>query len=109
MKTTLRIFGIFVATLLFLCIELGNKPIFSHIYKAISPATRSAQNLAESLFGSSIDKTQHFSKKLFENSAPKVKDSVRSKMSGIKNHNGKPQEDISVDDKRQLDELIKSN
>lgn len=109
MKTALRIFGIFVVTLLFLSIELGNRPIFGHIYNFISPTTKSAQRLTESLFDSSVNKTQHFSKKLFDNSAPKVRDSVRSKMSGIKNHQGKPQDDISVQDKRELDELIKSN
>ena len=109
MKTALRVFGIFVATLLFLSIEIGDKPIFGHIYKLISPATRGAQKLAESLFDSSVDKTQHYSKKLFDNSAPKVKDSIRSKMSGIKNHQGRPLEEISVEDKKELDNLIKEN
>jgi hypothetical protein len=84
MKTALRIFGIFVATLLFLSIEIGDKPIFGHIYKLISPATKGAQKVAENFFNSSADQTQHYSKKLFENSAPKMGDSVRSKMSGIK-------------------------
>jgi hypothetical protein len=108
MKTALRVFGIFVATLLFLSIEIGNKPIFGHLYKMISPATKGAQKLAESLFDSSVDKTQHYSKKLFDNSAPKVKDSIRSKMSGIKNQ-GRPLEEVSVEDKRLLDALIKEN
>jgi len=108
MKTALRVFGIFVATLLFLSIEIGNKPIFGHLYKMISPVTKGGQKLAESLFDSSVDKTQHYSKKLFDNSAPKVKDSIRSKMSGIKNQ-GRPLEEVSVEDKRQLDALIKEN
>jgi hypothetical protein len=109
MKTALRIFGIFVATLLFLSIEIGDKPIFGHIYKLISPATKGAQKVAESFFDSSVDQTQHYSRKLFENSAPKMGDSVRSKMSGIKNHRGHPQEDLTTEDKKELDALIKSN
>jgi hypothetical protein len=108
MKTIIKVFGIFVVTLLFLSIEIGSKPMFGHIYKLISPATKGTQKIAEGLLGSSVDKTQHFSKKLFENSAPKVRDSVKSRMSGIKN-SGKPLEEISVKDKKKLDELIKSN
>jgi hypothetical protein len=109
MKTALRIFGIFVATLLFLSIEIGDKPIFGHIYKLISPATRDAQKLAESFFDSSVDQTNNYSKKLFENSSPRLRDSVKSKMSSIKNHQGRPQEDLTVQDKNELDALIKSN
>ena len=106
MKTALRVFGIFIATVLFVSIEIGNKPIFGHIYNLISPATKGAQRLAESFFDSSVDKTQDFSKQLFENSVPKVKDSVRSKMSAVKNQ---PQETITAKEKEQLDELIKSH
>jgi hypothetical protein len=106
MKTTLRVFGIFVATILFLSIEIGREPIFGHIYNVISPATKGAQKVAENFFGSSVDKTQDFSKKLFENSVPKVKDSVKSKMSAIKNQ---PLEDITTEEKQELDELIKSH
>jgi hypothetical protein len=106
MKTALRIFGIFIATVLFLSIEINQKPIFGHIYKIISPMTRGAQEIAEGFFDSSLDKTQHYSKKLFDNSVPKVKDSVKSKMSGIKNQ---PLEQITEKEKKQLDELIKSH
>lgn len=107
MKTALRIFGIFIATVLFLSIEINQKPIFGHIYKLISPMTRGAQEIAENFFDSSINKTQHYSKKLFDNSVPKVKDSVKSKMSAIKNQ--APQEQITAKEKQQLDELIKSH
>ena len=107
MKTALRILGIFIATLLFLSIEINQKPIFGYIYKIISPATKGAQEIAEGFFDSSVDKTQHYSKKLFENSVPKVRDSLKSKMSGIKN--AAPQEQITAKEKQQLDELIKSH
>jgi hypothetical protein len=106
MKTAIRIFGIFIATILFLSIEIGGKPIFGHIYKVISPMTKSAQKVTEGFFDSSVDQTQDFSKKLFENSVPKVKDSVRSKMSGFQNQ---PLEDITGKEKQELDALIKSH
>lgn len=108
MKIVLGVFGIFIATILFLSIELKGKPIFGHIYNGISPATRAAQKGIENFFGSSMDKTQHYSKKLFDNSNPKLRDSVKSQMSGVKKGKGSPQEHITVEEKEQLDELIKS-
>jgi hypothetical protein len=109
MRTVIGVFAIFTATIFFLSIEIGKKPIFSHIYNVISPATKGAQNLAESLFGNSVDKTQKFSKDLFDNSTPRMKDSVKSKMSSLKNHKGLPQEQIPERDRKKLDELIKSH
>lgn len=106
MKTTLRFFGIFFATIFFLSIEINNNHIFGHIYGLVSPATKAAQKLAESFFDSSVEETQDFSKKLFDNSIPKLKDSVKSKMSAIQNQ---PQEKITAKEKQQLDELIKSH
>jgi hypothetical protein len=106
MKSALKAFGVFIATILFLSIEINHRPIFGHIYQMTSPATKGAQEVARNLFDSSVDKTQHFSKKLFENSVPKIKDSVRSKMSGIKN---RPLEKITVEEKEELDELIRSH
>ena len=109
MKTILGIFGIFLATVLFLSIEIGNRPIFGHIYKVISPATKYTQKGVENLFGAGVDSTQRYSKKLFENSVPKVGDSVRSKMSATKKKNAAaPLDDISKEDKQELDALIKS-
>ncbi len=75
----------------------------------ISPATRQAQSLAQSLFGNSVNQTKNYSRRLFDNSVPKMKDSVKSKMSGIKNSNNAPQEDITAKEKKQLDDLIKSH
>jgi len=108
MKTILGLFGIFAGTIFFLAIEINHKPIFGHIYKLISPMTKATQQMAESFFDNSVDKTQHYSKKLFENSVPKIKDSVRSKMSSIKQTKNHPQEAVTVKEKQELDELIKS-
>lgn len=109
MKTIFGVFAIFTATILFLSIEIGRKTIFGHIYNVISPTTKSAQNMAESLFGNSVDKTQKFSKDLFDNSTPRIKDSIKSKMSSLKSHKDLPQEEIPDRDKQKLDELIKSH
>lgn len=109
MKKALQIFGIFVATILFLSIEIKDRPIFSHIYKAISPATKAAQNATENFFNSSVDNTQKYSHKLFDNSVPKLKDSVRSKASAIEKKGLAPAERITTEEKEELDDLIKSH
>lgn len=109
MKTTIQFFSIFIATTLFLSIELNDRTIFNHIYQVISPATQSAQSAVENFFDSSLNSTQHYSKKLFDNSVPKFKDSVKSKMSGIKKIKNTPQEEIPSEDRQELDELIKSH
>ncbi len=109
MKKCLQFFGIFVATVLFLSIEIGNKPIFSHIYKAISPATKAAQNATENFFNNSVDSTQKYSHKLFDNSVPRVKDSVKSKASSLKREVAEPAEKITREEKEELDDLIKSH
>lgn len=109
MKVALSIFGIFIATVLFLSIEIKDKPIFGHIYQFISPATKGAQDATENFFNRSVNKTQVYSKKLFDNSEPRVKDAVKSKMSSVKKKSAEPLEDLTERDKEQLDELIKSH
>lgn len=109
MKIVLGCFGIFLATVIFLSIEVNDRPIFGHIYKVISPATKSAQNATEDFFGSSVKTTKTYSKKLFDNSTPKLRDSVKSKMSGLGKKNAEPAETITVEEKQELDELIKSH
>ena len=108
MKIVLGCFGIFIATVLFLSIEVNNRPIFGHIYKVISPATIAAQEATEDFFGSSVKTTKTYSKKLFDNSTPKLRDSVKSKMSGIGKKTTEPLEKITIEEKQELDELIKS-
>lgn len=109
MKKVLGVLGIFIATVLFLSIEVGNKPIFGHIYKMISPATKGAQEATEGFFNRSMNKTEKYSKKLFDNSIPKVNDSVKSKMSSVKKKTTEPLEDITEREKEQLDDLIKTH
>ena len=109
MKTALKIFGIFIATFLFLSIDIKGKTIFAHMYKFISPMTKTAKNAVENFFDSSVNTTQSYSKKIFDNSVPRVKDSVKSKMSGLSKGAGKPLEEITTEEKQELDELIKSH
>jgi hypothetical protein len=103
-------FSIFsIALVLFLSITIKDKPIFSHIYKVISPATIAAQKATESLFDSSVESTKDYTKKLFHNSVPKMKDTVKAKVSAPFRKEAAPQESISSKDRQELDDLIKTH
>ncbi len=108
MKKIFQFLGLFFATVLFLSIEIKDKTIFGHIHTMISPSTRAAQNAIASFFNRSVDNTHSYSKRLFDNSIPKAKDSIKSKMSSSKKV-GKPLEEITHLEKEELDELIKSH
>lgn len=94
---------------LFLCITINNKPIFSHIYSVISPATKGTQRAVEGLFASAYQSTERFSKKLFLNSNPKSRDAIRSSAAAPKRSSELPQENVDHHDREQLDDLIKSH
>ena len=108
-KTAFSIFGLLVGFLLFMSITVKNKPMFSYVYEFISPATKYAQNKTEEFFAQSFESTQSYSRKIFDNSVPKMKDSVKSKMSANKKLGGEPEEKITIEEKRELDQLIKNN
>lgn len=101
-KTVLKVFGLLFGFLLFLSIEIKEKPIFTYIYKGISPATRYAQEATESFFGRSVASTQVYSKKLFDNSIPNVKGTAKSFVKA-------PSEKITDSEKEELDQLIKNH
>lgn len=110
MKTALKIAGLLFGFLLFLTIEIKDKPIFSHIYGVISPATQYAQNATEDFFSRSVDSTETYSKKIFNNSVPKVKDTVKSKLAAQKKILiEEPAERITEQEKKELDSLIKNH
>ena len=108
MKTALKIAGIVIGLILFLSITVKDKPIFAHIYSLISPITTASQRATEGFFARSVNSTQRYSKKLFDNSTPNM-DTVKSQMSGIQKKVADPAEDISDKEKRQLDQLIRSH
>lgn len=108
-KTTFSIFGLLVGFLFFMSITFNNKPLFSYVYEFISPTTKYAQNKVETFLSKSFESTESYSRKIFENSVPKVKDSVKSKLSAHKKMGGEPEEKITHKEKQQLDQLIKNN
>ncbi len=112
MKQVLKFFGIAVAVICMLSITISEKTVFSYIYEVISPATKLAQRGAISAYDYSAEQTSAFTKKLFENSVPKV-DSVKSKLSSTRRAGsgavGEPAELIEPQEKQQLDSLIKTH
>lgn len=103
-KTTCLFFGF----ILFLSITVKEKPIFMYVYGVISPATTFIQDTTETAIQKSLAGTQKITKKLFDNSVPKM-DSVKTRLSGNKKTTyGEPDEKISNEDKSELDQLIKN-
>lgn len=111
MITALKICGILVGFFVFLSITIKNKPIFNYVYDVTSPATRYVQNLTGNFFNHSMNSTEEYSKKLFDNSVPKVKDTVDSKLASTLKRAAKaaPEEKILESEKRELDQLIKNH
>ena len=101
-----KLFGLFIALVLVLSINVKNKPIFAHIYGVISPATEAAQDSVENFFSNSFSSGSKVSKQLFDNSVPKVKDRISSKLSAPA---GKPQEQIKKEEREELNDLIKDH
>ena len=106
MVSVAKFFAFIIAFILVLSINVNNKPIFTHIYKVISPATESAQKSIHAFFSSSFSKSQKVSKQLFDNSVPAMKDKISSKLSAPA---GKPLEKIHTEEREQLDDLIKDH
>jgi hypothetical protein len=93
----------------FLSITVNGTPIFNHIYAFSSHLTVPVQKLTSSIFSKAADSTTQYSKKLFDNSVPKLKDSVKSKSSAPSRwkSGGEPEEVIRNDEKKELEDLIK--
>lgn len=108
-KNLLRVVGLIVLTVLTLSITVKDKSLFTYVYDVISPGTQYAQRKTEEFFKLSLSSTQAYSKKLFDNSVPKVRDSIKSRQSAIKKSVAAPLENINEDEKEELDELIKSH
>lgn len=110
MKSLIKLVVLVITLVLVFSIRVKNQPVFGHIYDLISPATKSAQNATESFFKRSFSHTQTYSKKIFDNSIPRVKDSVKSKLSSQKKVEiAEPAEKITEEEKSQLDDLIKNH
>jgi hypothetical protein len=110
MKTAFRITGLFVIFVIFLSISVNGKTIFDHIYRLISPVTTAAQEATEDFFERSIKGTKSYSKKMFDNSVPNLKDSVKSKLASPQGRlKSEPQEDITFQEREELNDLIKNH
>lgn len=109
MKVAWQIAGLFFLFMIVMCITINERPIFDHIYGVISPATQFAQDTTEDAFAFLGDKTKFYSKKLFSNSVPKLKDSVKSKAAAPKRYVAEPLEKVTDEEKEKLDDLIKSH
>lgn len=95
---------------LVLSITINGKTIFQHIYSVTSHVTVPVQNLTVGLVSKATDSTTQYTKKLFDNSVPKLKDSIRTKASAPqrKANNQEPAEFIDEDEKQELDSLIRN-
>ena len=101
MKAVLKVTGLFVGLVIFLSITIKNKPVFTYIYSAISPLTIASQNIVEDFIERSLSGTKNYSVKIFDNSNPRLKNIVESKVSSI------DAEKITEEDKSKLDDLIR--
>jgi hypothetical protein len=108
MKTIFQTLGLSLLIVLFLSIQISNRTIFDHVYSVISPVTKASQRSVEHFLAESFSSTTDYSKKLFDNSVPKVKDSVKSKMSASKS-SGEPEEILTNKDRSELNDLIKKH
>jgi len=93
----------------FLSVTVNGTPIFNHIYTLTSHLSVPVQKLTTSVFSQAADSTTQYSKKLFDNSVPRLKDSVKSKSSAPSRWKagGEPEEVIRNDEKKELEDLIK--
>jgi uncharacterized membrane protein YukC len=110
MINCLRILGIAIGLILLLSITVKKRTLFSYVYSVISPATTSVQDATERFLASSFSSTQDYTKKLFDNSLPKMKDSVKSHLSSpTRASAGSPEEKITDSEKKELDQLIRTH
>ena len=111
MKTLLKIIGLCFLTVFVLCLNINGKPLFEPVYSVLSHVSIPFQNATASLLASAASSTQEYSRKLFNNSVPKVRDAVKSRAAAPSRDfvKGTPSEEIMVEEKEELDDLIKSH
>jgi len=109
MKVTLRAFGFFVMLICLLSITVNKRSLFSYFYAAANPIVSVVQDTTENLVGSAYRATSDYARRLFGNSHPRFKDTVKSKMASSKQMTSEPLEEVHQQDKAQLDDLIKSH
>jgi hypothetical protein len=105
-----------VVIILVLSITINGRTIFAHIYGVISPATKLAQQTTEELASAAMNSISRLTLDLFDNSVPKLRDSVKTQLSApqqlapaSKGYRQPPQEIIQPHERAELDALIKSH
>jgi len=109
MKTALKFAIASALTIFVLCMNVNGKPLFEPVYSILSHITIPIQNATGSMLSSAFTSTQDYSRRLFQNSVPKVRDAVKSRASAPVRKAGEPSEVILVEEKEELDELIKTH
>lgn len=110
MISLIRNLCLFVMFTFFLSITIDKKTLFTYVYQVISPITIAAQNSTQSVLSNTLEGAKGFSKKLFDNSLPRFKDSVKSKMSSMqKKEAHSSSERITDDEREELKNLIKNH
>jgi hypothetical protein len=109
MKTIGKVFGTLILFIFIFSLTVNDKPIFNYFYEIVSPLTKLSQNAAKNFLKNSVSITENYSKKLFDNSVPKIKASARSSiLEDRMNKTNPPSENITDQEKSQLNELIKN-
>jgi len=101
MKSVLKVSGLLIVFLIFLSITVKDKPIFNYIYSGISPLTIESQNIVEDFVKRTLSGTKNYSVKIFDNSNPRFKEVMDTKVSSLAT------EKITDEDKSKLDDLIR--
>jgi hypothetical protein len=72
-----------------------------------------AQQLTETAVKGAVESSRTYGEKIFQNSVPKVKDSVKSRKAAPDRRGtpprGEPEETIHVEEKAELEQLIKTH
>ena len=109
MNVALKCLGFFVMLICLLSITINKRSLFSYFYAASHPIVSVVQDTTESIVGSAYKATSDYTRRLFGNSHPRFKDSVKSKMSATQKAVSEPLEEIHQQEKAQLDDLIKTH
>lgn len=107
MLNLLKVLGISLCLILVLSITVKRRTLFSYIYGVISPLTITVQGATEEFITSSYKTTQSYSKRIFNNSLPRIQDTVKNNLSAPVRSNVDPEEDITASEKQDLDSLIR--
>lgn len=106
MKTLIQIVGSFIISFVVLCLEFNNRPLFYHLYPLMEKPLSYLQGGTSSALSQSWASGKNYAEKIFINSIPVSPDKKKSR-GQTQSFPQPPQEEVSEDDKNQLNDLIK--